>query len=166
MPYWEITLETNGIILNQLISGRAPGAPGSSLYGSDEHTYCSAVMRAKLLRFIFGGSRPDSGSKVFSTRGIIVNKTFAILISLHLFCFFIRKCKAGNWWSSCETVSAGFPNVQIRVARTSTRTVSLVTSCQNCKKNGPELDETRNSVCTFLYCKRGIKHEKCLVKIY
>lgn len=76
--------------------GPSCGGPGSSLYGSDEHTYCSAVMRAKLLRFIFGGSRPDSGSKVFSTRGIIVNKTFAIVISLHLFCFFKRKCKAGN----------------------------------------------------------------------
>ena len=87
MPCREITMQAKWKILNE---PKTHSGPALRACGYDEHTHCSHEKRsAKLLLFIFGGSFPGSGWKVFSSLGHTVNKTFAIIF--HLFCFCKRK---------------------------------------------------------------------------
>lgn len=86
MPYWEITLETNGIILNQLISGRAPGAPGRrcmvlmnipTVLQSWEPNCCASFLVAVI----------QTQAQRFSARGALLS--IKPLPSLHLYICFV-----------------------------------------------------------------------------
>ena len=78
---------------------RAQRASGSVLRGSDEHTYCSQEERPAKLRCCssFLVAVVQTQAERFSARGgRVVNKTPAVVIDLHLFCFCLRKCNAIN----------------------------------------------------------------------